>query len=383
MNTIGPFTTDMYLPAFSAIATGLGTTVHEIGYSLSSYFLGISLGQLLHGPLVDRFGRKKPLLVFLTLYIVASLACSWATSVEGLVVFRFLQALAASCGMVVSRAVVRDLFPPEKTAKVFSMLILVMGVAPIIAPTIGGYVVAAWSWQAVFWVLAGIGTAVLIMVSAVLPESKGPDRSVSLRPLPVLKNFAAVFSMPLFKPFALALAMNTGGLFGYISGASYVFMELLGLSERQFGWVFGLNAIGFISGSQVNRLFLRFAKTHEVAFRANLVQLALGAALIFVVWENWVTLPIMISLTVAYTFCLGLVGPNVMALTLAPFTKNVGVASATLGSLQMGAGALAAALISFFSHGSALPMVVVMAATAMVGITGLRTGIRQMETVKS
>lgn len=176
VSMIGPFTTDMYLPAFAAIAEGLDALVPEVGYSLSSYFAGICIGQLIHGPLIDRFGRKNPLLIFLGLYVLMSLACSATNSIEGLIVYRFFQAFAGSCGMVVNRAVVRDLFPAEETAKVFSKLILVMGVAPIIAPTVGGLVVEAWGWRAVFWVLSAIGAAVLAAVILSLPESKGPDR---------------------------------------------------------------------------------------------------------------------------------------------------------------------------------------------------------------
>ncbi|MCB0520492.1 MAG: multidrug effflux MFS transporter [Saprospiraceae bacterium] len=376
MNMIGPFTTDMYLPAFSAIANGLHTTVHVVGYSLSSYFAGICLGQLMHGPLVDRFGRKKPLLIFLGLYIISTLACSQAASVEGLIVYRFFQALAASCGMVVSRAVVRDLFPADKIAKVFSMLILVMGVAPIIAPTVGGYVVAGWGWKAVFWTLAAIGAVVLLLVFLILPESRGADKTVSLRPAAIFSRYRLVFSHPQFKPFAFATAMNTGGLFAYIAGSSFVYMQLLGVSEKQFGWVFGFNAVCFITGSQINRLLLRFSKSYLIAARMVIFQLAVSLFLILLVANGWMTVATLMATTGMYAVCLGVIGPNTMALTLHPFVNNAGVASSSLGSLQMGAGAVSAGLVSYFSSGTALPMAAVMAVATGLGLVSLHVGLK-------
>ncbi|WP_222845712.1 multidrug effflux MFS transporter [Flavilitoribacter nigricans] len=378
VSMIGPFTTDMYLPAFSAIAEGLDTLVPEVGYSLSSYFAGICIGQLIHGPLIDRFGRRNPLLIFLSLYIIMSLACSWTNSIEGLIIFRFFQAFAGSCGMVVNRAVVRDLFPPGETAKVFSKLILVMGVAPIIAPTVGGFVVEDWGWRAVFWVLASIGAVVLAAVIWSLPESKAPDKSVSLRLPAVMRNYGKTLANPLFIPFVIAGAMNTGGLFAYISGSSYVYIDLYGLDVKTFGWIFGGNAACFILGSQINRIFLKYSQSHKVVIPMVAFQLLNGIILAFMVYQGTITLPIMIVLIGFYTLCLGMVGPNALALALSPFTENVGVASAALGSVQMGMGALASALVSLFAGGSALSMAAVMAGATAIGLIGLIFGVRMI-----
>lgn len=379
VSMIGPFTTDMYLPAFSAIAEGLNAQVPEVGYSLSSYFIGICIGQLVHGPLIDRFGRRKPLLIFLVLYILMSFACSITPNIEGLIVFRFFQAFAGSCGMVVNRAIVRDLFPVEETAKVFSKLILVMGVAPIIAPMVGSYVVAAASWRAVFWTLAAIGMVVLIAVSFALPESKEADKSVSLRLLPVLKSYGRALSNRAFIPFVIAGSMNTAGLFAYISGSSYVYMDLYQLSETQFAWIFGGNAACFILGSQVNRLFLRYRRSENVILPIVAFQLCCGLALAFLVGEAWITLPLLIGLIGAYTFCLGIVGPNALALAMQPFTENIGVASAAYGSVQMAAGALASALVSALADGTPFPMSAIMAVATTIGLLGLFYGIRSLK----
>lgn len=379
VSMIGPFTTDMYLPAFSAIAEGLNTGVPEVGYSLSTYFAGICIGQLIHGPVIDRFGRRTPLLIFLSLYILMSLACSLTPNIEGLIIFRFFQAFAASCGMVVNRAIVRDVFPVEETANVFSKLILVMGVAPIIAPMVGSYVVAALGWRSVFWTLASIGIIVLIAVSFSLPESKGPDKTVSLRFMPVLKNYGRALSNPKFIPFVIAGAMNTGGLFAYISGSSYVYMDLYQLSEHQFAWIFGGNAACFILGSQVNRLFLRYRRSEHVIVPIVVFQLCCGLLLAFLVGEQWITLSVLVALIAGYTFCLGMVGPNALALAMQPFTENIGVASAAYGSVQMAAGAFASALVSGLADGTPFPMTMIMAVATSIGLMSLIYGIRNLK----
>src|SRR5919107_974446 len=171
LNAIGPFSIDMYLPGFPAIATNLHTTVDRVAYSLSSFFIGICAGQLLCGPLLDRFGRKTPLCIGLVLYILASIGCSLSKSVEVLIAFRFLQAIGGCVGMVAPNAIVRDVFPVEENAKVFSLLILILGVSPILAPTVGSYLITAFGWQVVFIVLAVVTALILLAVIFFLRES--------------------------------------------------------------------------------------------------------------------------------------------------------------------------------------------------------------------
>jgi DHA1 family bicyclomycin/chloramphenicol resistance-like MFS transporter len=184
LNAIGPFSIDMYLPGFPSIAADLHTTVDYVAYSLSSFFIGICVGQLICGPLLDRFGRKIPLCIGLILYIIASIGCSMAKSVEVLIAFRFLQALGGCVGMVAPNAIVRDVFPVEENAKVFSLLILILGVSPILAPTIGSYVIAAFGWPLVFIILAIVAGLILLAVFFWLAESKGADPTFSLKPKP-------------------------------------------------------------------------------------------------------------------------------------------------------------------------------------------------------
>ncbi|MCW3108096.1 MAG: transporter, partial [Segetibacter sp.] len=212
LSAIGPFSIDMYLPGFPAIAANLHTTVDYVAYSLSSFFIGICAGQLLCGPLLDRFGRKRPLCIGLILYILASIGCSLSKSVEVLIAFRFLQALGGCVGMVAPNAIVRDVFPVEENAKVFSLLILILGVSPILAPTAGSYIIAAFGWPVVFIVLAVVTALILWAVIFWLPESKKADPTFSLLPKPILTGFANVLREPQFYTYAFAGAIASAGL---------------------------------------------------------------------------------------------------------------------------------------------------------------------------
>jgi DHA1 family bicyclomycin/chloramphenicol resistance-like MFS transporter len=226
LSAIGPFSIDMYLPGFPTIANDLNTTVDQVSYSLSSFFIGICLGQLILGPLLDRFGRKKPLYVGLVIYIIASLGCAVSNSVEQLIVFRFLQALGGCVGMVAPGAIVRDSFPVKENAKIFSLLILILGVSPIIAPTVGSYVIAVFGWHAVFIVLSVITAVLLVAVIFLLPESKQPDPSMSLRPKPIINNYLYVLKQPQFFTYAFSGAIAAAGLFAYLAGSAFVFMTV-------------------------------------------------------------------------------------------------------------------------------------------------------------
>ncbi|TAL43178.1 MAG: Bcr/CflA family efflux MFS transporter, partial [Chitinophagaceae bacterium] len=257
LTAIGPFSIDMYLPAFPDIATNLHTTVAQVTLSLSSFFIGISAGQLLYGPLLERFGRKKPLYIGLCIYLLASLGCAMATSVNALIVLRLLQALGGCVGMVAARAMVRDLFEVKENAKVFSMLMLVVAVSPIIAPTLGGYITSVLGWRFVFIMLIVVDILILTAIYFLLPESKKPDPNFSLKPLPIIKNFAGVIRHPQFYTYALMAAISAAGLYAYIGGSPHVFMEIFKVNERQYGWIFALIAMGLIGASQINSVLLK------------------------------------------------------------------------------------------------------------------------------
>lgn len=374
MTAIGPFSIDMYLPAFPDIATSLHTTVARVTLSLSSFFIGISAGQLLYGPLLERFGRKKPLYVGLCVYLLASIGCALAASVNALIVLRLLQAVGGCVGMVASRAMVRDLFEVKENAKVFSMLMLVVAVSPIIAPTLGGYVTAVLGWRYVFAMLIAIGIIILTCVYFYLPESKKPDRGFSLKPLPILKNFTGVIVHPQFYTYALTAAISAAGLYAYIAGSPHVFMELFHVTEKQYGWIFALIAMGLIGASQVNSLLLKNYTSEQIIKIALTCQSIIGVTMVLFTIFGWADLFVTIFLIFIFLCTQGFVFPNASALSLASFGHNAGSASALMGAIQMCIGAGTSGLVSLLQNHTALPMTGVMACCATAALTVFSLG---------
>lgn len=379
LSAIGPFSIDMYLPGFPTIAADLDTTVDTVSYSLSSFFIGICLGQLICGPLLDRFGRKRPLYIGLVIYIIASLGCALSNSAEQLIVFRFVQALGGCVGMVAPGAIVRDSFPAKENAKIFSLLILILGVSPIIAPTVGSLVIASYGWHAVFVVLSIITGLLLVVVIFFLPESKQPDPSMSLRPKPILKSFLQVLKQPQFFTYALSGAIAAAGLFAYLAGSPFVFMTLFKMSEQQYGWIFGFVAAGLIISSQLNNLLLRKYDSAQIIRAVLVVQTIIGLLLCFGTIFNWLSLYTTIGLIFLFLSCQGFSFPNSAALSLAPFTKEAGSASALMGAFQMAFGAAASALVGLINNGTAIPMTSVMAGCAFLGLIILSLGRKHLE----
>jgi MFS transporter, DHA1 family, multidrug resistance protein len=374
LSAIGPFSIDMYLPGFPAIAADLHTSVEMVAYSLSSFFVGICIGQMLSGPLLDRFGRKRPLYVGLVLYIIASLGCAVAGNIETLIAFRFLQALGGCVGMVAPRAIVRDLFPVSESAKVFSMLILVIGVSPIIAPTAGSFFVSTFGWHSVFVVLVVVTVLMLLSVVFFLPESKEPDPTFSLRPKPIISSFLSVMKEPQFYTYSLTGAFASAGLFAYLSGSPFVFMQLFRVSEQHYSLVFALIAAGLIGSSQLNNLLLKTHTSEQIIQKALLTQAVVGVLLAVGTAMGFLELYGTVFLLFLFLSCQGFSFPNASALSMAPFSKEAGSASALMGAIQMGLGALASAAVGIFFNGTALPMAGVMAACALISFLILAIG---------
>jgi MFS transporter, DHA1 family, multidrug resistance protein len=374
LTAIGPFSIDMYLPAFPAIAKGLNTDVAQVMLSLSSFFIGISAGQLIYGPLLERFGRKKPLYVGLVIYLFASIGCALATSVSSLILFRFLQALGGCAGMVTSRAIVRDLFEVKENAKIFSLLMLVVAVSPIIAPTVGGYVTAALGWRYVFLMLIVVDIAILTGVYFFLPESKEPNPNLSLKPMAITKGFWEITIDPKFYIYALTGAVASSGIYAYINGSPHVFMELYKVTEQQYGWIFAIIAIGIIGSSQINTLVLKKYSSEQIIRAALFVQCFIALTLVSLSIFEWGGLFTIIAVIFLYLCCQGFIFPNASALTLAAFGHNAGNASALLGAIQMGIGAASSGLVSVFQNETSLPMTGVMALCTFSAFTILVTG---------
>lgn len=378
LTALGPFTIDMYLPGFPAMAKDLNTDVASVGLSLSSYFIGISVGQLLYGPLLDRYGRKRPLYIGLVLYILASLACAWSSTIESLIVLRFIQAVGSCAAAVASVAMVRDLFPVEDSAKVFALLILVVGTSPMIAPTVGGYVTSAWGWHPVFVILAGMGFLILLSAIFGLPESRKPDPGFSLMPAFIVKNFVQVLKEPRFYTYAACGAVALTGLLTYVSGSPLLFMEVFNVGEKMYGWIFAILSVGLIGSSQVNSALLKRFTSDQLITTALVFQCVVSTILLAGTYYGVLGLYPTIILIFLFLCSTGFVLPNTSALAMAPFSANAGSASSLMGASQMGLGALTTIALSFFNDHSAVPMTLIMAATAIVGLLILFTGKRKL-----
>ena len=373
--TISPFSIDMYLPGFTAIAKDLNTTIDQVQLSLTSYMFGISIGQMFYGPLLDRFGRKRPLYIGLVIYILSSIGCALTLSVESLIVIRFLQAIGGCVGMVAAQALVRDLFPINKSAQVFSLIILVIAISPMIAPTIGGYVTAAFGWHWVFIILAAIAILIMLAVYLYLPAGKKPDSSISLKPKAVLANYFLVSKQPQFLLYALAGGIAMAGPFAYIVSSSDVYMNVYMLTEQQYGWAFAFIAFGMIGTTQLNHLLLAHFKSEQLVKVALILQALVGMILLTGTYFNAYGLYSFTILVFLFVATHGIMSPNITALSMAPFVRHAGSASALLGSFRLGVGAFVSALVSIFHDGTSLPMTVIMLSCSVIGLILLSSGL--------
>ena len=367
MTAFGPLSIDMYLPAFPALQQAFDTTAGQIQLTLASFFIAFAAGQIFYGPLADRFGRKLPSYVGLAVFVLASLGCAFAQTAEQLVILRFLQALGAGGGVVIARAMVRDLFPPADAVTIFSRLMLVIGIAPMLAPLLGGYLLIWFGWQAIFLFLALYGLFCLLAVWLRLPESLDPAMRQGLSFRGTIIGYARLMNDRRFIGPALVGGLCICGMFVYITASPFVFIELLGLSPEAYGWVFGLNAFGFIAASQVNaRVGRRLGpgRTLSLSVPALVligILLILGGA--FGLGGSYgIYIPIF-----AYVACLGFIMPNTAALAMAPFGRNAGAASALLGTLQFALAAAASALAGSFSHQDAMPLALMVSILAFSG----------------
>jgi DHA1 family bicyclomycin/chloramphenicol resistance-like MFS transporter len=376
LTALGPFSIDMYLPGFPAIAQSFHITTARVSLSLSSFFVGISVGQLLYGPLLDRFGRKRPLYVGLVLYIAASIGCFFAADIETLIILRFIQAVGSCAAGVASMAMVRDIFPIEDNAKIFALLILILGASPMIAPTVGGYVTVVWGWHLIFIILALMAVLILLAVIFGLPESHKPDKTYSLKPLPIINSFLSVIKNAQFFTYAFTGAFAFMGLFVYVAGSPLVFMEVFKTGAKTYGWIFAGLSIGFVGSSQVNNVLLKYYKSEQIIPVAVITQVITTIVFVLGSLNGWFGLGGTICMIFIVLSCVGIANPNASALSLAPFEKNAGTASALLGAIQLGLGALASLGISIFNSRSALPMAGTMAFSAIIALSVLLVGRR-------
>jgi DHA1 family bicyclomycin/chloramphenicol resistance-like MFS transporter len=365
LTALGPLSIDMYLPSFQAIARDLRASPAQVQLTLAVFFVALGIGQAFYGPISDRFGRRRPLCFGLALYILASAGCASARSIEALVGWRFAQALGGCAGMVIARAVVRDRFDERESARFFSLLMLVTGLAPILAPSIGGQILVLFSWRAIFWTLAGFALVGFVTATFVLPESLPPERRTEGGVATALRAYARLLCDRAFMRYALSGALVISGMFAYIFGSPFVFMQIYGVRPERFGWIFGFIALGLISASQLNRVLLARVAGARILSHALVVTATAGVILLVMAWTRAGGLAGMLGPLFVYIASLGFVLPNVIATALGPQGRNAGTASALLGTLQFGAGAMVGTLLGALGDGTAVPMAALIAACGL------------------
>lgn len=366
---IGPLSIDMYLPALPTMAKDFGVSTAQISNSVPAYFMGLVFGQLIYGPLSDRIGRVKPLYFGMTLYVIASLICATTDSQYVLFAARTLQALGACVGAVVTRAAIRDTLPPRQMAKAFSIMVLVMGLAPILAPSLGAAFLRFFDWHAIFWFLAAFGVLNLFLTKFFFKETL-TEENRNVRPLnTILSQYVDLLKDPSFGYPAVGAGLLMGSMFVYISAAPELLMDGYGLTESQFSLVFGVNAAGFIGLTQVNQFLTnRFRLISLLRFGATLQMISASCLLLLgIIYGSEAWLPLVL---ICIFFCisgLGLTQPNASAIALAFQKHRAGMASALQGSLMFCVGIFGGVLLNLFPVNPVFKLGVTMAILMSLG----------------
>ncbi|MES2712949.1 MAG: multidrug effflux MFS transporter [Pseudomonadota bacterium] len=369
---LGPLAIDTYLPAFPVIAQSLGTDAARMQGTLAAYFAGLAIGQAAFGPASDRFGRRWPLLAGLLVFALASAGCALATSVDQLTLLRFVQSLGGCAGMVISRAVVRDVAEEQAAVRLMARLMLVMGVAPILAPLLGGWLLGFTGWRGIFAVLAGYAALMGVVVWFMLPETLPAERRRRDSFGGILRVYGQLLADRRFMGPALAGSLCIGGMFAYIASSPFVLMELHGMAPTTYAIVFGSNAAGFILVSQVNAWATRHVAPAQLLRFALLVPLVGGVLLLAGAAMGETGLPLLLTGLALSIASLGAILPLTVAIAMAPHKRVAGSASALIGTLQFTLGAMTGALTGILHDGTALPMAVVVAGGGLGGFLAYR-----------
>lgn len=374
---LAPLSIDMYLPSFPAIAQDLGATAAQIQLTLSVYILGFTLGQLAYGPMSDRFGRRPVLLSGICLYVAMSVLCATAPDAESLTLYRFFQAIGGGAGTVLSRAIIRDRYEGVIMAKVMSLMLTIILFAPMIAPVIGGYLLVWFGWRAVFWTLVGAGILAIGVVIFGIKESLPPERRAAPGFAPVLRGYVTVLCHKKALGYILAGGVTFGALFAFLSGAPFVFIEYYGVAPEHLGFIFTLNVLGVMGGGWLNSRLVTTRGIREMMtmgvwllFAGAIILFALIATDILGLWGAILGI-------VFFTLPLNMINANAAAGTLEFFPHNAGTASAVVGAVRYGCGAISGVVVGLLHDGSAMPMAWVILGCSAISVFFLVTMIRR------
>lgn len=365
LGLLGPFTIDTYLPSFPTIVKEFHTTASLVQISLTSCLLGLGLGQLFIGPLSDIKGRRKPLLIFITLYLLASLTCSLAPNIFFLIAFRLVQGFAAAGGLVISRAIVRDLFSGRELTKFFTLMVLVGNLGPIVAPIAGGAILAFSDWHGVFLALACVGLVLIFTVSLKLTETLPKEKRVPSNLPQIMKNFGTLFKNRTFMGYALTQGFTTAGIFAYVSGIPFVYQNIYGVTPQQFSLLFGVNGLALIIGSQsVGRLADRIPERTFLKIGLGISNLS-GACLLIALLLKAPLIVVAIPIFF-FVSSISIIGTTSFALAIESQGHIAGSASALLGLLPFVLGSLTAPLVGIAGAYTGVPMGVVIFCTSFL-----------------
>jgi|tagenome__1003787_1003787.scaffolds.fasta_scaffold20938042_3 DHA1 family bicyclomycin/chloramphenicol resistance-like MFS transporter len=371
MTSVGAFAIDMYLPALPSIVDEFDAGAARVQLTLTACLVGIGLGQLLVGPLSDRWGRRRPALAGISGYVLASLVCAVAPTVEVLIAGRLLQGFTAGATTVIARAVVRDRFSGTEAAAYFSYLMLFFGIAPVIAPTVGGAVLRYTDWRGIFVVLAVVGALVTAAAVAGLPESLPPGRRHAGGLAGTVRGMRALLADREYVGYVAVIGFGMGAMFSYIAGSSFALQRVYGVSAQAYALVFGLNSLALVVSGQVNARLVRRIPTRRLLVGAVTVLAAAGVAEVVAV--QWHSLIALVAPMLVLTAAVGMILPNTTALALDLHPERAGAASALLGFATSVSGAAVAPLVGLGGDRTAVPMAVAMAACALAALISLLT----------
>lgn len=351
LTALEPLSIDLYLPGFIMISEAFSTSVASVQISLSTFLAGFAVGQLIWGPLADKFGRKKPILVSLVIFTLASVACIYVRTVEQLWVVRFLQAIGGCAGVVISRAIVTDYFDKSKTLKIYALLALIMGIAPILAPSIGNGILQLSNWKALFGAMAGLGVFLFLFTLFALPETH--KKSADQVKTNVVKDYWNILKNRKFVVYSLIAGIVNGALMIYVANGPFLIMEKGGFSSGAFSIIFSINALGLMVSSFLTSVFQKYIATNKLVKYALLFMSVAGLALLAAMYMGVNMTGILIVLFF-YIFPIGVLFPTTTELAITPFadTNSSGTASALFGSIQLAVAFICTIVSSFINDGT-------------------------------
>jgi len=376
---LAPTSTDLYLPSLPSLAAFFGASVSETQLTLSAFMGGLAVGTLIYGPVSDRFGRKPPLLVGMSVFTAATVACGFASSIEELIILRFVSAIGGCASGVLTRAMVRDLFARDDAARIFSYMSAAMAMAPALAPIVGGAVHLAFGWRGQFFVLAGIGAALTLASLTLLSETNKQMNPSAINPTRLLRNIIYLLKHRAFLGYALTSGFSYGGLFSFISGGSFVVIDVLGVAPENFGYCFIFVAAGFISGATLGGRITKKIGILRMMAIGVWIGVAAGSIGLTLALMNIATVPAVIAPVAMVFFSCAFVFPNALAGALAPFPDMAGTASSVAGSVQLGVGASVGAMVGVLLEGTAAPMFAVILATTTTALLVFYGVVRRAE----